>query len=242
MPEARELRGAMERVVVSLNVGRPRPLRHADGEVLSAIRKGPVAGALSLGPLGLSGDEQADRRSHGGVDKALCVYPREHAAWWASELGVELPPGGAGDNLSTLGLLEAEVVIGDVYRVGAPGAAPGPLVQVSQPRQPCYKLAAAHGDPRIALAVEEAGVTGFYLRCLEPGELRSGDRITLVERPAHGVTVAESNRVMHRDRHDVEGLRRLLAVPELAKAWRDTLRGRLARASRDQAPRARPPE
>ena len=85
-------------------------------------------------------------------------------------------------------------------------------------------------------------MTGFYLRCLEPGELRSGDRLTLVERPAHGVTVAESNRVMHRDRHDVDGLRRLLAVPELAKAWRDTLRGRLARASRDQAPRARPPE
>ena len=232
----------MERVVVSLNVGRPRPLRHASGEVLSAIRKEPVAGALALGPLGLDGDEQADRRSHGGVDKALCVYPREHAPWWARELGVELPPGGAGDNLSTRGLLEAEVVIGDVYRVGAPGAAPGPLVQVSQPRQPCYKLAAAHGDPRIALAVEQAGVTGFYLRCLEPGELRAGDRLTLADRPAHGVTVAESNRVMHRDRDDVEGLRRLLAVPELAQAWRETLRGRLGRAREGRDPRARPPE
>ncbi len=233
----------MGRVVVSLNVGRPRPLRHANGEVLSAIRKAPVEGAVALGPLGLDGDEQADRGSHGGVDKALCVYPREHAAWWMRELGVELAPGGAGDNLSTLGLLEEEVVIGDLYRIGAAsGTAPGPLVQVSQPRQPCYKLAAAHGAPRIALAVQEAGVTGFYLRCLEPGELRAGDRLTLVERPAHGVTVTESNRVMHRDRDDARGLRRLLGVPELAQAWRTTLRGRLEGGPEDAASRARSPE
>ncbi len=218
----------MERILLSLNVGRSRPLHHANGEVQSAIRKEPVAGALALDALGLDGDEQADRRSHGGVDRALCVYPREHAFWWANELGIELAPGGAGENLSTVGLREAEVVIGDVYRIGAlSGATPGPLIQVSQPRQPCYKLAAAHGSPKIALAVQDAGVTGFYVRCIEPGLLRTGAPITLVERPAHGVTIAESNRVMHRDRDDADGLRRLIAVPELADGWRTTFERRL---------------
>ncbi|MCY4640939.1 MAG: MOSC domain-containing protein [Chloroflexi bacterium] len=232
----------MARILVSLNVGRPRPLRHAGGEVLSAIRKAPVDGERALGRLGLDGDAQADRAVHGGVDKALCVYPREHASWWARELGIELLPGGAGDNLSTRGLLEQEVVIGDLYRVGASaGDRPGPLVQVSHPRQPCYKLAAVHGDPQIALAVQEAGVTGFYLRCLEPGRLRAGDPIELVERPAHGVTVAESNRVMHRDRDDVAGLRRLLAAPELAKSWRATFERRLGGELEDIGPRVTPP-
>jgi MOSC domain-containing protein YiiM len=235
--------GAVEARIVSLNVGRAQPLRHARGEVPSAIRKTPVAGALALGPLGLDGDEQADLRVHGGADKALCVYPREHAAWWASTLGVDLPSGGAGENLSTIGLIEAEVVIGDLYRVGAAsGAGAGPLVQVSQPRQPCYKLAARHGNPLIALAVQEAGTTGFYLRCVEQGELRSGDPIVLVERPAHGVTIAEANRVMHHDRRGAEGLRRLLDVPELAAVWRTTFERRLTGELESIAPRVDPPE
>ena len=233
----------MEARIVSLNVGRAAPLRHARGEVPSAIRKAPAEGPLALGELGLDGDEQADLRVHGGADKALCVYPREHAAWWARALGIDLPPGGAGENLSTLGLVEAEVVIGDVYRVGsATGPGSGPLVQVSQPRQPCYKLAARHGDPGIALAVQEAGTTGFYLRCVEPGLMRAGDAIALACRPTHGVTIAEANRVMHHDRRDAEGLRRLLEVPELSAVWRATFERRLAGELESIAPRVEPPE
>lgn len=229
--------------IVSLNVGRAAPLRHARGEVPSGIRKTAVEGALALGTLGLDGDEQADLRVHGGPDKALCVYPREHADWWAGTLGIELPPGGAGENLSTLGLVEAEVVVGDVYRIGADdGPDAGPLVQVSQPRQPCYKLAARHGDPQIALAVQEAGTTGFYFRCLEPGVLRTGDALALVERPAHGVTIAEANRVMHHARHDADGLRRLLDVPQLAAGWRATFERRIAGELESIAARVEPPE
>ena len=210
----------VEARIVSLNVGRAAPLRHARGEVPSAIRKTAAAGAVALGALGLDGDEQADLRVHGGPDKALCVYPREHAAWWASALGIDLPPGGAGENLSTVGLLEADVVIGDVYRIGAAeGANVGPLVQVSQPRQPCYKLAARHGNPQIAVAVQEAGTTGFYFRRVEAGELRSGDSIALVERPAHGAAAAFAAETGH-------GRTSLLTLNEADKAaaW-NRLRG-----------------
>lgn len=233
----------MGSVLFSLNVGRSQPLRHGRGEVRSAIGKTPVTRALALGPLGLDGDEQADLSVHGGADKALCVYPREHASWWASALSIELAPGGAGENLSTLGLIEGEVVVGDLYRLGAPsGPAAGPLVQVSQPRQPCYKLAAAHGEPGIVLAVQESGATGFYLRCVEPGLLHAGDPIALVERPAHGVTIAEANRVMHGDRHDTDGLRRLITVPELAAGWRTTFERRLGGERESIASRVLPPE
>ncbi len=230
----------MEALLVSLNVGRAQPLRHSRGDVPSAIRKTPVDESLKLGELGMDGDEQADLRVHGGPDKALCVYPREHAAWWATALGVELPPGGAGENLSTLGLVEEEVVIGDLYRVGVASGG-GALVEVSQPRQPCYKLAARHGDPGIALAVQEAGTTGFYFRCVEPGALRAGDLLTLEKRPEHGVTIAEANRVMHYDRGDVEGLRRLLDVTQLAAGWRTTFQRRLAGEVESITGRVEPP-
>ena len=217
-------------------------MRHARGEVSSAIRKTPVEGALTLGMLGLVSDEQADLHVHGGIDKALCVYPREHVAWWASELGIELLPGGAGENISSFGLVESDVVIGDVYRIGPmSGEAVGPLVQVSQPRQPCYKLAARHGNPDIALMVQETGTTGFYLRCMKTGELRRGDPIVLVDRPVHGVTIAEANHVMHHDRHDTKGLRRLLDVPDLANVWRTTFERRLAGELENISLRIEPP-
>ena len=208
--------------LVSLNVGQPAPLAFRGGTVPSAIRKQPVAGPLRLGPTGLAGDAQADLRVHGGPDKAVCVYPTEHLAHWSARLGRRLAPAAFGENFSVAGLLEADACLGDVYRVGTV------LVQVSQPRQPCYKLATRQGEPVFALWVQESGWTGFYFRCLEPGEVQAGDMITLVERPAPGCTVAEANRLLHRDKYDRAGLERLLAVAALSASLRRTFEERLA--------------
>ncbi len=180
---------------------------------------------------GLEGDAQADLKNHGGPEKAVCVYPLEHYPHWITRLGQELRPGAFGENFSTEGLLEQEVCIGDVYRVGST------VVQVSQPRQPCFKLAARHGVKELALWVQEAGLTGFYFRCLEPGEVRAGEEIELVERSERGVSLCEANRVMHRDKQDVEGIKRLLAIVELSTSWRRTLTKRLSGAIEDTAPR-----
>jgi MOSC domain-containing protein YiiM len=208
--------------IVSLNVGQPQPLKFREGTVLTGSFKTPVVGPVRLGPTGLAGDVQADLRVHGGPDKAVCVYPTEHLPHWSERLGRRLVPGAFGENFSIVDLLEDDACIGDVYRVGSA------LVQVSQPRQPCYKLATRNGEPAFALWVQESGRTGFYFRCLEPGEVQAGDTIALVERPAPDCTVLEVNRVLHRDRHDRAGVERLLARPELATSLRRTLQGRLA--------------
>jgi len=127
-----------------------------------------------------------------------------------------------GENFTTRGLLESNVHIGDIFRVG------GATVQVSQPRQPCFKLAARHDLPKLALWVQETGFTGFYFRCLEPGWVGPGEPITLLEANPHRVTVAEANRVMHQGKGDVAGVERVLAVPELSGNWCETFEKRLA--------------
>ncbi|QIN78125.1 MOSC domain-containing protein [Rubrobacter marinus] len=214
--------------VVSLNVGLPRPLAHGRGEVRSGIFKSPVRGALRFGEAGLEGDGQADTEHHGGADKAVCVYATEHLPYWQRRLGRSLEPGAFGENLSTEGLAETRVRIGDVYRVGTA------LAQVSQPRIPCFKLGARHGEGKLALWVKETGLTGFYLRCVEPGEVRAGDEILPVESAEHGFTVAEANRVMHGDGRDVAGMERLLATPALSAEWKRMLEVRLRKATAGQ--------
>src|SRR5262249_32761236 len=141
---------------------------------------------------------------------------------WSERLGRRLEPAAFGENFSVVELLEADVCLGDVYRVGTA------LGQVSQPRQPCYKLATRNGEPRFSLWVQEAGWTGFYFRCLEPGDVQAGDAITLVERSAPGCSIVEVNRVLHRDKQDRAGIERLLAVAALAERLRHTFEGRLA--------------
>lgn len=210
--------------MLSLNAGLPRPLAHGGGSVRSGIVKSPVRGALWLGEAGLEGDAQADMEHHGGPDKAVCVYAVEHYPYWRGRLGVRLEPGAFGENFSADGLVETEVRIGDVYRVGTA------IAQVSQPRIPCFKLAARHGEEKLALWVKETGFTGFYLRCLEPGEVRAGDGFSLVESPGHNPTVAEANEIMHGDGQDVVGIERLRAVPELSAEWKRMLKSRLQKA------------
>ncbi len=217
----------MQAVLSSLQVGRTSTLHFNGKPVPSAFVKRRVAGAVWLAEPGLDGDEQADLKVHGGPDKAVCVYPGEHYAYWAKRLGRALPEAAFGENFTARGLTEETVHIGDIFRIGEA------TVEVSQPRQPCFKLAARHEEPKLALWVQETGFTGFYLRCLEVGRVRAGDVIALIQRGSYGVSVAEANRLMHRDKGDVEALKQLLGVPALSANWRSTFEKRLAGEAKD---------
>jgi MOSC domain-containing protein YiiM len=205
--------------VLSLQVGRAGTLPWRGRQVASAIDKTPVDGRVALAPLGFAGDEQADLRLHGGVDKAVCCYPSEHFPRWAALLDRETMPFGAfGENLTLAGALETEVCIGDTYTLGGDGA----VVQVSQPRGPCFKVAARWRRTTVTRDMAREMIAGFYLRVLEPGTVAAGDTMDLVDRIS-GVTVAEVLRVTYRDRHDPAALARVVAVPELAEQWRGSL-------------------
>lgn len=212
----------MSERIISLNVGRPAPLPYRGRTVVTGIRKRPVEGRLWLSATGLEGDEQADLKAHGGPDKAVCVYPSEHYPVWAAWLGLEVGAASFGENFTTCGWLEDGAHIGDIYRVG------GAVVQITQPRQPCYKLAARHGVGDLAALVAHSGRTGFYLRVIEEGAVGAGDTVDLLESSPEAVSLSEANRVMHLDRGDMEAIERLLGVGALSASWRATLERRLA--------------
>lgn len=216
--------------IVSIQVGRVGEIGHRGSTLRTAIQKRPVPGTHLVTETGLVGDAQADRVNHGGQAKALCVYPLEHYEYWAHRLGSGLSPGAFGENLTACGLTETQACIGDTYGVGTA------LVQVSQPRQPCYRLAALHRQPQLAHWVQETGFTGFYLRVLLPGHLAAGDELILEARPHPGLTVSEANRAMHVDRDDRAAIERLI-VPELAARWRQRLRDRLNGIATDETAR-----
>jgi MOSC domain-containing protein YiiM len=153
----------------------------------TAIDKRPVDGPVRVSELGLAGDTHCDRRSHGGPDQAVYAYATEDSAWWADELGRELPPGVFGENLTTAWLDVNGAEIGERWRVGDP--ATGPLLEVRLPRTPCENLSARLGLPRFHQRFAATGTTGAMLKVVATGVVRAGDMITLVYRPGHGVTV-----------------------------------------------------
>ena len=202
--------------VVSLQVGRPADLPGPIGTIWSAIVKEPVDGPVILRELDFDGDQQADLSVHGGPDKAACCYPTEHIPKWEEWLGVPVPYGAFGENLSLSGILEEDVNIGDVFEIG------GATVQVSQPRGPCFKLAARHRRKEMPAIMASAGISGWYFRVFEEGPVEAGDELRLTERVSE-ISVAEVMRVTYRDRDDLDGLIDVMAVPELAEQWREGL-------------------
>ena len=192
-----------------------------DKEWTSALDKQPVSSGMWLGYEGLVGDGVADTKVHGGVDRAICVYPVEHYPHWRSTLPLfGLPHGALGENFTTQGLLETEVCIGDIYRVGTA------RVQVSQPRQPCWKPARRWKVKAFTLLIEQTGYTGFYFRVLQHGEVRAGDIFTLEKRLHSAFTIAHCNEVYYRRKIDAEAAFSLAACPDLSGGWKDMLHTR----------------
>lgn len=192
----------------------------------SAILKTPVTGRVQLTAAGLAGDQQADRRHHGGPDKALHHYPLEHYAAWRQELPERAAwletPGLFGENLSTLGMLETEVCLGDIYRLGSA------VLQVSQGRQPCWKLAHRLELADLPARIRANGRTGWYYRVLEVGEVAAGDDFQLLSRAWPDWPLARLWTVLFGAGRDVLALEILADLPVLAASWRERAAQRLA--------------
>ena len=194
----------------------------------SAIAKTPVRGPVHVGPLGLEGDEQGDPKVHGGLDKAVHQYAQEHYVPWRTELGalpVLAAPGAFGENIASTGMTEHSLCLGDQVRVGS-----SVLLEVSQSRQPCWKLNDRFGVPTMARRMQDSGRTGWYYRVLQPGHLQAGDALVLVARPWPEWTLARIIDVLYHQPFDAAVLQALAALP-LTPSWQRMVQGRLERAA-----------
>jgi MOSC domain-containing protein YiiM len=207
--------------VISINVGKPATFTLQDKEIATGIFKQPVDQPLFLSTTNFEGDGQADLVHHGGVDKAVCVYPADYYPYWTELLKRPLACGAFGENVTVKGLREETVCIGDVFQLGEA------VVQVSQPRQPCYKLARRYDVTDLPLQFQHTGYTGFYFRVLREGYVPPRTTLTLLDRHSAGVTIAYANRIMHHDKEDRAGIERILQVAELSANWQKTFRKRL---------------
>ncbi len=209
--------------VVSVNVSKPKDVVHDGAVVSTGIFKDPVKGRLWVRKLGIEGDGQADLTAHGGPDQAVYAYPVEHYAYWEEQLGRDpLPFGQFGENLSITGIDEASARVGDTLKIGTA------VLQVTQPRLPCYKLGIRMGAGKtFPKRFQKSGRVGFYLRVMKEGELAAGDRIERVDVP-DSVTIAEFLKVYGSKRPSRRAISRVLAAPGLSHAWRTYLEDILA--------------
>jgi MOSC domain-containing protein YiiM len=208
--------------LISLNVGIPRTVPWNGKQVTTGIFKSAVTGPQALGLLNLAGDRQADLSVHGGVDKAVYGYPSEHYRYWQAELpDTEFAWGMFGENFTTEGLFEDQLVIGERFRIGTAE------VRITEPRMPCYKLGIRFGRADMVKRFMASRRTGFYFAVVQPGVVEAGDVFESVARPAHTMTVADLTRVVAADRADVLTMQRLVDVAELSDGWRDYVREQL---------------
>jgi MOSC domain-containing protein YiiM len=193
--------------------------------VTTAIFKEPVSGRVPVWRLNLEGDGQADLSVHGGTDKAVYIYSAEHYADWHRDLpGLELPWGTFGENLTTEGLREDDVHVGDRLRVGSAEFV------VTQPRLPCYKLGVRFGRDDIVKRFLASGRTGFYVAVTREGDVGKGDPVEVLVPDPQGITVGDVTRLYVRDKRDVAKLRRAIQVSALPEGWRSQFRDQLAKA------------
>ncbi|GKS13585.1 MOSC domain-containing protein [Paenibacillus chitinolyticus] len=210
--------------IVSINVGKPKKIVYQGKEVETGIYKEPVHRPLFLSKTQLEGDGQADLKVHGGPDKALCVYSANHYDYWEKELGQPLSFGAFGENITISGLKEEEVCIGDIYELGEA------LVQVSQPRRPCFKLSVRYSDVKLPVKLQDTGYTGFYFRVLKEGIVPENPVFRLVTKHAQGLTVEFVNTCKYQDQNNIPGIRIILANEALAESWRGSFEKKLAEA------------
>ena len=212
--------------LMSVNVGLPREVIYNGNTIMTGIFKEPVEGRTTLRRFNLDGDRQADLSVHGGPSKAVYAYPIEHYEYWREQYpGVDLPWGMFGENLTVEGLREESLNIGDRFRIGSAH------VIVTEPRLPCYKLAAKFGRDDIIKRFLHSGRTGFYFAVLQEGEVAAADDITVVGRDKHGVTVADITRLYVREKNDMTTLRRAVQVEALPESWRVYFQKRIEKLS-----------
>jgi MOSC domain-containing protein YiiM len=204
--------------VVSVNVGLPRQVVRQGTTVHTGIFKEPVNGPVMIGKLNLAGDQQADLTVHGGVDKAVYAYPAGHYEYWRKELpDVSFTWGRFGENLTTEGLLESTLCIGDHLRVGSA------VLMVTQPRMPCYKLALRFDRDDMIKRFLASGRSGFYFSVIQEGEVQAGSEIEVLSRDPNKVTVADVGKLYLGQTRDSELLHRATSTPALPEGWKSEL-------------------
>src|SRR4051812_38184694 len=212
-------------VVVSVNVGLPQDVAWQGRTVRTGVWKKPVPGRIFARKLNLDGDGQGDLGGHGGEQRALLVYQLESYRYWANYLGrSDLIPGIFGENLTVEGLADAEICIGDRYRIG------GVVVEVSQPRDTCYRVGIRLERPEMSALLVAHRRPGFYFRVIQEGELGAGDRIEKLSDGPERMTVAEIDALLYSAEHPLEALRRAARIPTLSPGWQGSMR-RLAAAA-----------
>lgn len=209
--------------LVSLNVGKPVMITHGSKEILSGIFKQPSPLSHILTTTGMQGDGQGDMVHHGGPDKAVCVYFEARYPYWREQYEVPFDHGAFGENFTLSNWTEEDLCIGDIVQAGEV------ILQVSQPRQPCYKLGLRHKLPEFPAHVQREGYTGLYFRVLKEGSIQAGTVLEITHQHPARKTILEANRIMYRDKEDKQGIRELLAVKELSASWKEQLGARLNR-------------
>jgi MOSC domain-containing protein YiiM len=197
--------------VLSVNIGTVRAFEYGGRPARSAIWKSPAAGRVAARGVNLAGDDQADRKAHGGPDKVVYAYAVEDARWWEQEIGRALAHGEFGENLTTEGVEVNDALVGERWQIGTT------VLEVSEPRIPCWRLGVRMNDKTFPRRFTEALRPGTYFRLVVEGDVGAGDEIRVVERPEHALTIRDVFRIYTRDRAEVE---RLLAVPRMSESWR----------------------
>jgi len=208
--------------VISVNTGRPREV-HVNGDIVrTSIWKSPRDGRVHAAGVNLEGDEQSDLTVHGGQYKSVYIYPSEHYAYWRSQLsGVDLPWGIFGENLTIEGLLETDVLIGDRIGIGTAE------FQVTQPRQPCFKLGIRFGREDMLKRFVASGRSGFYVSIVTAGDVGAGDAVRVLHRAADSVSVSDIFALKMGSTASADALRRAASIDGLTPSWREHFRSRL---------------
>lgn len=213
--------------LLSVNTGGPREVRASGALVRTSIWKSPRDGRVVVRTLNLDGDAQSDLSAHGGTNKAVYVYPFEHYAYWRDQLpGIDLPFGVFGENLTTEGLLEADVCIGDRLEIGTAE------FQVTQPRQPCFKLGIRFGREDMVKRFVASLRSGFYVAVTREGDVGAGDVVRIVHRAPSSMSVHEIFALQFDENGTHEQLRRAASIEGLSPGWRDEFRTRVERSRR----------
>ncbi|KMY54406.1 sulfurase [Bacillus sp. FJAT-27231] len=207
----------------NFSIGLPKTMKYGnDQEMETGICKQTVEEAF-LTKEGFRGDGVADLRYHGGPDRAVCVYPYEHYLRWEEEFANPLSPSTFGENITVTNMLEKDIYIGDIFRLGEA------VIQVTQGRIPCSTITKRTNNPALLKRIVQTGLTGYLCRVLEEGIVRKDSNIALLESHPKQVSILEANEIYFRKPKDSEGMKRILAVEELADEWKEMLTERLSK-------------
>lgn len=211
--------------IVSVNVSPIRTVSYRGKDVGTGIFKESIAGRIKIHQLGMAKDSIADFRYHGGANKAIYSYAEEHFTQWSQSLNRPILPGLFGENLTTTGLLENQVCLGDRYRFGTA------ILEAAQPRTPCFKLGIKMGDFRFPKQFLASGHTGIYWRVVQEGEVQAGDAIEIMEKSQDVITIRNIWEMVYQDRFDVEKAKIAVAKYAMGPEWKDSIELRLQEAN-----------